>query len=133
MSQTSDFDSHLEQLAKDSAKTGVQMCVQTNAGIFETGAVFEAETMKGHKNYVIFMFVRDGWVYYVHGDRAKKVRKDQWSKLVDYGDLEFVPKEKVDPERKSLAVLSLMAMANGLSFNDYMKMMWGHGEGSQAS
>lgn len=128
-----DFEMHLEQLRKDSLKTGVETFLQNNAGIFETGAVFEAETMKGHKNYVVFMFVKDGWVYYMHGDRAKKVRKDQWNRLIDYGDLEFIPKSKVDPEKKSLAVLSLMAMANGLSFNDYLKVIWGHGEGSQAS
>lgn len=105
--------------------------LRSNAGIFEMGAIFEAETVKGGKNYIVFMFTKDGWVYYCHADKGKKVREEQFKKLIDYGDLVPVPKEKQDPERLSLSVLGMMAMSNGLSFNDYLKVAHGYGPGSE--
>lgn len=113
------------------APTGSKTIIKTNAGFFQLGDVFEAETVKGGKNYVIFMFEKDGWTYYCHGDKAKKVRTDHFKKCIDYGDLYPVPQDKIEPERKSLAVIGMLAMANGLSFNDYMKVYYGHGTGSE--
>lgn len=99
---------------------------------FPMGSVFQAQTVTGHTNYVIFMMVDNGWAYYCHGDRAKKVPTAKFVELIGSGELEYIPKEKVDPERKSLAVLGLMAMANGLSFEDYMKVAFNEGNGSDA-
>jgi hypothetical protein len=115
-----------------SAPPGSRLELQTNAGLFECGAVFEAETVKGGTNYVIFGMDYNGFTYYFHGDKAKKVNTERFKSLIDYGDLKPVAKDKVDPERIALAVLNLSAMANGLSFNDYMKVIYGHGEGSRA-
>lgn len=110
--------------------------MRSAAGIHQWGDVFEAETVKGNKNYVIFAMeavdmMGQEWVYYFHGDRGKKVHKSKFISLIDYGDLVAIPREKVDPERMSLSILGLNAMSNGLSFNDYMKVIWGHGHGSQ--
>lgn len=98
---------------------------------FQMGDVFNAETVKGSKNYVVFMMVQNGYAYYCHGDRAKKVPVTKFIELIGAGDLEYVDKKSLDPERKSLAVLGLMAMANGLSFEDYMKVAFNHGNGSR--
>lgn len=114
------------------AKTGVETILQTNAGIFQMGEIFEAETVKGNKNYVVFMFAKKEWVYYCHGDKAKKVKREQFLKLIDYGDLIPVPRHMADPERLSLSVLGLKAMSQGLAFNDYMQQIWGYGQGSEA-
>jgi hypothetical protein len=111
--------------------------LESNGGIFQMGDIFEAETTSGGKNYIVFMFQRrdprDGseWVYYCHGDRGKKVEKNHFLKLIDYGDLEFVPRENADVEKISLAVLGLKAMAEGMLFEDYLKVMHGYGDGSK--
>jgi hypothetical protein len=122
----------LEEFRRSAEKTGCSSIIHTNAGIFQRGDVFEAQAVKGHTNYVIFMMVKDGWAFYCHGDKAKKVQESHFQKLIDYGDLVPIPRENRDPERMSLAVLGLMAMDNGLAFNDYMKVLYGQGHGSQA-
>lgn len=104
---------------------------------FECGSVFEAETVKGGKNYVLFMRTHQDpggreWVIYAHGDKMKKVYAEHFKKMIGYGDLVFVPREKVDPERIALCVLGLNAQANGLAFNDYLKVIFGYGSGSEA-
>lgn len=115
---------------QETKRRGEGMVLGTSAGFFESGQVFEAKTKKNHWNYLVFMFVRDGNVYYCHGDKAKKVSREQFLKAIDYGDVRPVPKEMQDPERLSLSVLGMMAMSNGMSFNDYLKVMYGHGDGS---
>ena len=127
-----DLDKYLQEVAIRTSQTGVQSVIQTNAGLFQMGDIFEAETRKGSKNYIVFFFVKDGMVYYCHGDKAKKVPESTFQKLIDYGDLVPVPPEKRDPERLSLAVLGLQAMSNGITFQDYLKVMYGYGEGSKA-
>lgn len=127
------LEEYLEKVQSRSDVTGVSSILNTNAGPFQMGDIFEAETVKGSKNYIVFFFVRDHHVYYCHGDRAKKVREDHFKKLIDYGDLVPVPREKADPERLALSVLGLKAMSQGLAFNDYMKMIWGYGQGSEAA
>jgi hypothetical protein len=111
--------------------TGVASYIKTNAGYFFHGDVFEVETRRGGTNYIYFSQVRDGWVYYLHGQKALKIRYEEFLKLIDYGDIVPVPKDKVDPERLSLAALGLAATAQGLSFNDYLNRIWGVGHGSQ--
>jgi len=127
-----EYEEYLEKIQSREAETGVSSVIHTNAGIFQMGDIFEAETVKGGKNYIVFFFTRDHHVYYCHGDRAKKVREDRFKALIDYGDLVPVPREKADPERLALSVLGLKAMSQGLAFNDYMQMIWGYGQGSEA-
>jgi hypothetical protein len=126
-----DVEKKLEEMYQ--IPSGSKTILKSNAGYHQLGSVFEAETVKGNKNYVIFMFCYNDWVYYCHGDKAKKVKKDHFLKLIDYGDLIPVPPEKVDPERKSLAVIGMLAMANGITFNDYLKVYYGVGHGSTAT
>lgn len=128
-----DLEKYLQEVASRTAQTGVQSVIHTNGGLFQMGDIFEAETKKGGKNYIVFFFVKNDWVYYCHGDKAKKISESHFRKLIDYGDLVPVPPEKRDPERLSLAVLGLQAMSNGVTFNDYLKVMYGHGEGTKAT
>jgi hypothetical protein len=123
----------MKEMEDNARKTGNSAILYSNAGVFQRGDVFEAKTVKGGTNYIIFLFTREGWTYYCHGDKGKKVRSEKFKALIDYGDLVPIPKEKRDPERMSLAVLGLMAMDNGLAFNDYMKVAFGYGDGSQAT
>lgn len=110
---------------------GGHLEIVTEGGTFECGAVFEAETVKGHKNYIVFMMVRQGWVYYNHGDKAKKVSEEHFQRAISSGDIVFIPREKVDIERIALSVIGMLAMSNGLSFNDYLKVIYGYGQGSE--
>lgn len=109
-----------------------RLAIDVHGEIFEAGQVFEAETKKGGRNYIIFMMCRNGWAYYCHADKGKKVQESQFRRLIEYGDLKPIHKDQVDVERLSLSVLGLMAMSQGLTFNDYMKVMHGYGGGSQA-
>lgn len=127
------FEEYIEQAKIREGHTGVSSVIQTNAGLFQMGDIFEAETVKGSKNYIVFFFVKDHHVYYCHGDKAKKVREDRFKSLIDYGDLVPIARDKADPERLAFSVLGLKAMSQGLAFNDYMKMVWGYGQGSQAA
>ncbi len=110
-----------------------RMILRTPWGLaFESGQIFEAQTVKGGTNYVLFLFQTPSWVYYCHGDKAKKVPKEKFLQLVEGGELNPIERRKADPDRISMAVLGLNAIAQGLSFNDYMKVIWNEGEGSQA-
>lgn len=115
--------------------SGKQLFLKTpwHDDAFEMGSIFEAETVKGHKNYVVFIMVNNGHVIYCHGDRAKKVPTKNFVDLIGDGDLNFVPKDKRDPEKLALSVMGLMAMSHGISFNDYMKQIWDKGHGSDAN
>jgi hypothetical protein len=117
---------------RNSLPPGARMTLHTNAGIFQTADVFEAKTVKGNTNYVIFGMDYNGWVYYFHSDKAKRVPSQKFKDLIDYGDLVPVKRGEVDPERIALSVLGMSAMANGLSFNDYLKVIYNYGPGSQA-
>lgn len=129
------MDLELEKLLEDARKGasahGVESVIETNGGVFQMGDVFEAETVKGHKNYIVFFFRKGDVIYYVHGDRAKKVAASHFLKMIDYGDLVHVPRDKCEPERLSLAVLGLNAVANGMAFNDYLNVIYGAGERSE--
>jgi hypothetical protein len=105
--------------------------VTQDAGSYDAGSIFEAETTKGGKNYIVFAMVYNGWAYYFHGDRAKKVPEADFKSRISYGDLVYVPREKADIERLALCVLGVNAMLNGLSFEDYLKVAFNYGKGSQ--
>jgi len=116
-----------------SPESSRKLTLETPYGVFQSGSIFKAKTTKGSYNYVMFLMELNGAVYWIHGDKAKKCSKKHFMDNLEGGDLEFVPRDKADPERLSMSVLGLMAMANGVSFNDYMKMIWGYGDGSDAN
>lgn len=126
-----ELNNYLEEAHIRAGKTGVLSVIKTNAGYFQFGDVFEAETVKGNKNYIIFAFIKGGMVYYFHGDRALKVSEQKFQSLIDYGDLIPVPKWNQDPEKMSLSVLGLKAMSNGMPFEDYLKVAFNYGNGSE--
>ncbi|MBK9390500.1 MAG: hypothetical protein IPN68_10000 [Bacteroidetes bacterium] len=113
------------------------LTLHTPWGDFDAGQVFETKTVKGNTNYVLFFFELSfpdgsGYVYYCHGDRAKKVPRHHFIRLVESGDLKPIPVGEEDPERMALASIGLRAMLNGVTFQDYLKAVWNHGEGTQA-
>jgi hypothetical protein len=99
--------------------------------VYEAGQLFEAKTVKGGINYVMFLLNHNGFAYYLHGDRAKKTPLSNFIDLIGGGDLNPIDRKNADPERLALASLSLHAMLNGLAFGDYLKMIWGKGDGSE--
>lgn len=121
-----------EEIAQLDLNTQNGLYLETSVGTFQSGQIFEAKTVKGGTNYVIFFFARGPWVYYCHGDRAKKVSREKFVSLIMYGDLNPIDRDKAEPERMALAVLGLQAMVNGVSFQDYLKVAFGHGQGSEA-
>jgi hypothetical protein len=104
--------------------------LETSAGTIFMGDYFEAKTKKGGTNLIVFFFEKDGYVYYCHGDRAKKCPKSQWTKSIDYGDMWPVDRSTIQPDRIALSVLAMQAMANGMAFNDYVKVAFGDDHGS---
>ena len=111
---------------------GVESFIETEGGTFYMGDIFKAKTVKGNMNYIVFFFKKDDQIYYCHGDRAKKAKCEEFQRGISYGDIQYVPREEVDVERWSLSVIALKAMANGMTFNDYLDVLHGIGSGSRA-
>lgn len=80
--------------------------------IIRAGQIFEARTVKGHTNLIVTGRVYDGYMYYFHGDKARKVKLDQFVKAVMSGDLQPRDPKEIDTERLSLATISIDAIAN---------------------
>lgn len=76
------------------------------------GQIFEAPTVKGGKNLIVAMRVRDGYMVYIHGDRAKKVQADIFLRAVINGDIEPKLPLEVDAGRMSMAMIGIDAIAN---------------------
>lgn len=76
------------------------------------GNIFEARTVKGHTNLLIAMGVSDGFMFYMHADKAKKVKLEQFINAVMCGDLEPRSAKEIDTERLSMASIGLDAIAN---------------------
>lgn len=76
------------------------------------GQIFECPTTKGGKNLIVTMRHVDGWMVYVHGDKAKKVTMEVFVRAVMNGDIEPVNPAKVDAGRMSMALIGIDAIAN---------------------
>lgn len=76
------------------------------------GNVFEAKTVKGGKNLIVAMRVMNGYMIYMHGDRAKKVPVREFLDRIMSGDLEPKSIKEIDPERLSFAAIGLDSLAN---------------------
>ena len=95
-------------LMEQQTQPSKSLTLHTPYGNYDAGQVFEAKTVKGNTNYVLFFFelnspTKGNWVYYLHGDRAKKVPKEQFIRLMEHGDLNPIPMGQEDPERMALA------------------------------
>lgn len=111
---------------------GAELCIQVEDQFYECGQFFRAKTVKGEYRYVIFFMVMNGYAYYAVSEKTKKSKLEDFTRAIQYGDLEPLHKDKIDLERASISVLSLLAMSQGLAFNDYLKVLWGHGNGSES-
>lgn len=80
--------------------------------MIRAGQIFEAKTVKGGKNLIVAMRVVDGWMVYLHGDKAKKVSMFQFVNAVMGGELEPKMPTQVDVGRMSMAAIGIDAVAN---------------------
>lgn len=76
------------------------------------GQIFEGRTVKGGTNLIITMRQKDGFMYYMHADKARKVSMESFVNAVMYGDLQPRLAQEVDTERLSMAAIGLDALAN---------------------
>lgn len=85
------------------------------------GNIFEAKTVKGNTNLIVAMRVIQGQMYYMHGDKAKKVPVDTFVRAVLGGDL--IPRnvKEVDAERLSMCAIGLDSIANRRTAEETIK------------
>lgn len=80
--------------------------------VIRAGNIFEARTVKGHTNLIMAMRVLEGWLYYVHADKVRKVRMEEFVSSVMHGDLQPRSYNEVDVGRLSMAGIALDSVAN---------------------
>jgi hypothetical protein len=85
------------------------------------GNIFEGRTVKGNTNLVVAMRVLQGQMYYMHGDKAKKVPVETFVRAVLNGDL--IPRnvKEVDAERLSMCAIGLDSIANRRTAEETIK------------
>jgi hypothetical protein len=83
-----------------------------NGLVVRAGNIFEARTVKGHTNLIVAMRVLNGHMYYLHGDKARKVRVEEFARAIEYGDLIPRAATEIDTERLSMCAIGLDAIAN---------------------
>lgn len=76
------------------------------------GNIFEGKTVKGGTNLIVAMRVYQGNMYYMHGDKAKKVPLNVFARAVMAGEL--IPRniKEVDVERLQMCSIALDSIAN---------------------
>lgn len=93
------------------------------------GVIWWARTVKDEWTYIIPMRIIDGWLLYVQGDRALKVKVEEFVRAAMWGkDLKPVKPEEVDAERIPPATVYLDAIANRRSLEEQIDLM---GEGAE--
>lgn len=96
--------------------------------IVRAGQIYEAKTVKGGKNLIVAMRVMDGWMFYAHGDKIRKVKADQFLNAIRHGDLEPKNVKEVDVGRLSMAIIGLDAIANRRTGEEQIQYM---GDGAE--
>lgn len=104
--------------------------VDEKAGLeIREGQIFQAATVKGGKNLIVTMRCLDGFIYYVHGDKVKKVSMYSFVNAVMSGDLEPKHPKDIDTERMSMATIGLDAIANRRTAEEHIEYI---GEAAEA-
>lgn len=85
------------------------------------GNIFEGRTVKGNTNLIVAMRVIDGHMYYMHGDKAKKVKLHEFTRAVLHGDLIPRTAKEVDAERLSMCAIGLDSIANRRTAEETIK------------
>lgn len=76
------------------------------------GQIFECPTVKGGKNLIVTMRNVNGWMIYIHGDKARKTSMEVFVRAVMNGDIEPKMPNEVDAGRMSMAMIGIDAIAN---------------------
>lgn len=84
------------------------------------GQLFEGKTVKGGRNLIVAMRQKDGWMYFMHGEKCRKIELDKFVNAVAHGDLEPKLAQEIDTERLSKAAIGLDAIANRRSVSDHL-------------
>lgn len=94
-------------------------------GEFEihAGDIYEARTTLGHTNLIVALREYNGWMYYAHGDKCRKVLARDFIRSVEDGSLELRWPDEIDKERLSMSVIMLDAIANRRTFEESMDIM----------
>ena len=113
-------EEELEQgsLSREAFRGMGKLIYKDPEGNFEirAGDLYEAKTVKGHTNLLVALRCIEGWVYYAHGDKVRKVQIEQFARAIEIGDLLLKWPDEIDTERLSMSVIALDAMANRRSF-----------------
>lgn len=91
--------------------------------VVRAGQIYEAKTVKGGKNLIVALRYLDGWMYYGHGDKIRKVKGDQFLNAIRHGDLEPKNVKEVDVGRLSMAIIGLDAIANRRTAEQQIQFM----------
>lgn len=92
------------------------------------GNIFEAKTVKGSTNLIVVMRVINGFMYYMHGDKGRKVKMEQFISAIMHGDLIPRSAKEIDTERLSMCAIGLDAVANRRTAEETINY---YGEGAE--
>ena len=95
--------------------------------IIRKGQIFECPTVKGGKNLIVTLAVKDGHLLYAHADKGRKTPIDAFIKAVLHGDIELKRASEIDTERLSMATIGMDAIANRRSGEEQIEF---YGEGA---
>ena len=106
---------------------GKIILVDLEQGIkIHAGQIFEAKTQKGGTNLIVAMRVLNSHMYYMHGDRCKKVHAEEFARAVLHGELQPRTAKEIDTERLSKASIGLDAIANRRTGEEQIEYMGEH-------
>lgn len=101
---------------------GPVLIVTPGGCLIRGGHVWKAPTSKGGYNYLITMRIFNGWMYYAHGDRIKKIQAERFCQCVDEGEFDHVKYTEMDQERLSMAMIGFDAIANRRTYEQSMEV-----------
>jgi hypothetical protein len=119
-------EEELEQgsLSREAFRGMGKLIYRDPQGNFEirAGDLYEAKTVTGHTNLLVTLRCFDGWVYYAHGDKMRKVVLIEFARAIESGELLLRWPDEIDTERLSMSVIALDAMANRRSFEQSLQI-----------
>lgn len=89
--------------------------------VIRAGNIFEAKTVKGNTNLIVAMRVINGWMYYMHGDKGKKIEAHKFVRAVAHGDFQPRTAKEVDTNRLSMCAIGLDSIANRRTAEETIK------------
>ena len=115
--------------ARSFSEMGKVIYVDESQGlVIRAGQVFECKTVKGNTNLILTFGVRDGWMYYGHGDKGRKTRLEDFVRAVLSGDIQPRGHKEIDPERMEMSMIALDAIAHRRTGEETINYYGDHAE-----